>query len=315
LTLFKKEHFFQLNEGITLLEPNGFNISELSLYKTIQWIRAIAKNTKPNNILVFNKLYGAITGLALLGMNQSYFLSERSSPFFKWKFPFNIINRMAYTINPPKGVIAQTNIAAQYQKKYFKKSKVEVIPNSVRDVQLFPEIKRESVILAVGRLNDHLKGFDLLLASMALLKNQDWELHIAGGDDNGETLKKQSEQLGIRNRVKFLGQVKEIDKCYASAGIYVIPSRSEGFPNSLAEAMAAGCCCIAFDFLAGPSDMIINDYNGLLVPPNDIKQMAAKIDELIMDKIARENLEKNALAIREKLSLNIIIQQIHQFIR
>ena len=86
------------------------------------------------------------------------------------------INKFAFSIKPPKGVIAQTNIAAEYQRKYFKKSKVVVIPNSVREVQLFPEIKREKVILAVGRLNDYLKGFDLLIESFAKLKNQDWEL-------------------------------------------------------------------------------------------------------------------------------------------
>jgi glycosyltransferase involved in cell wall biosynthesis len=44
-----------------------------------------------------------------------------------------------------------------------------------------------------------------------------------------------------------LGAVKDMDYLYARAGIFVMPSRSEGFPNALAEALVAGCCCVSFD--------------------------------------------------------------------
>lgn len=314
LSLFKKEAFFKLNEGIEIIEPQGFNKTKLSLFKSILWIRKEIKRVNPEHILVFNKFYGAITALALLGTKYPYFLSERSSPLFVWRQPMRAINKFAFSIKPPKGVIAQTNIAAEYQRKYFKKTEVIVIPNSVREVQLFPEIKREKVILAVGRLNDYLKGFDLLIESFAILKNQDWELHIAGDDENGETLKQQAEKLGIRHRVKFLGAVKDIDSCYAYAGSYVIPSRSEGFPNALAEAMAAGCCCVAFDFVAGPRDLISHDVNGVIIPELDIHAMARTIDQLIVDENKRDDLGKNAIAVREKLKQTVIVQKIKKFI-
>ena len=314
LTLFKKEHFFQLNQGITIIEPDAFNKQSLSFYKSIKWIRSEVKKHNPDKVLVFNKLYGAITALALIGTKYDYYLSERSSPLFIWKFPFNFINKIAYTLNPPKGVIAQTNIAAEYQRKYFKKTEVIVIPNSVREVQLFPEIKREKVILAVGRLNDHLKGFDLLIESFAKLKNQDWELHIAGGDEEGEALKEQAERLGVINRIKFLGKVKEIDKCYAYAGIFVIPSRSEGFPNALAEAMGAGCSCIAFDFTAGPRDIIVDGISGLIVENGNTTEMAKAIDYLIAHPEKRMQLSKEAIKIREKLNENLIAEKIKRFI-
>jgi GalNAc-alpha-(1->4)-GalNAc-alpha-(1->3)-diNAcBac-PP-undecaprenol alpha-1,4-N-acetyl-D-galactosaminyltransferase len=314
LTLFKKEHFFELNQGITIIEPDGFNKQRLSFYKSIKWIRSEVKKHNPDQVLVFNKLYGAITAFALIGMKYDYFLSERSSPLFIWKFPFNLINKIAYTLNPPKGVIAQTEIAANYQRKYFKKSKVVVIHNSVREVKLYPEIKRENVILAVGRLNDHLKGFDLLIEAFSLLENKTWELHIAGGDENGDALKLQAEELGVRDRIKFLGQVKDIDVCYAYAGIYVIPSRSEGFPNALAEAMAAGCCCVAFDFVAGPRDMIEHGVNGVIIPSGNVIQMATEIDALILDKRKRKQFENRALEIKQKLSKKKIMMLINEFI-
>lgn len=314
LSLVKKEHFFKLDHGIKIVEPVGFNLSSLSLYQSIQWIRFEVKKSNPDKVLVFNKLYGAITAIALIGTKYDFYLSERSSPLYHWKFPFNVINKIAYTLNPPKGVMAQTQIAADYQKRYLSKSKVTVIPNSVREVQLYPEIQRQNFILAVGRLNDHLKGLDLLLESIALLENQDWELHIAGGDENGETLKQQAEQLGIHHRVKFLGAVKDIDRCYAYAGIYVIPSRSEGFPNALAEAMAAGCCCVAFDFVAGPRDLINHNNNGILVPYLEVKSMAKTIDELIVDENKRVFLGKNAMGVRDKLKQSAIVKNIKIFL-
>jgi glycosyltransferase involved in cell wall biosynthesis len=313
LSLFKKEHFFKLNEGIKILEPEGFNQTSLSLYQSIRWIRSEVQKHKPDKVLVFNKLYGAITALALVGTKYHFYLSERSSPFYQWKFPFNVINKVAYTLNPPKGVIAQTSIAALYQKKYFKKSKIEVIPNSVREVNLYPEINREKVIFAAGRLNDHLKGFDLLLESIALLNNQDWELHLAGGDENGEALKLQAEKLGIRHRVKFLGAVKDIDRCFAYAGIFVIPSRSEGFPNVLAEAMAAGCCCVAFDFIAGARDLINNGVNGIIVENGNILALSKTIDNLILNPNYRILLGRQASLVKDLLNKKNITKKIINF--
>ena len=315
LSLFKKPHFFTLNSEVKLLEPVGFNIDSLSLSKSIRWIRTEVQKCKPTHVLAFNKLYGAITALALVGINIPLFISERSSPLFKWQFPFNWINRIAYTINPPKGVIAQTRIAADYQRQYFKHSIVKVIPNSVREVKLYPEIKRENIILAVGRLHDHLKGFDLLLQAVALLKNQDWEIQIAGGVGEGNPLKKLAIHLGVSHRVKFLGKIKDIDPLYAKAGIFVIPSRSEGFPNALAEAMAAGCCCVAFDFTAGPRDLIKNGVNGIIINNGDTKQLAKSIDNLINDLKLRNILGVNALDVKHRLDLKEISKEILYFLK
>jgi GalNAc-alpha-(1->4)-GalNAc-alpha-(1->3)-diNAcBac-PP-undecaprenol alpha-1,4-N-acetyl-D-galactosaminyltransferase len=314
LCLFKKEHFFKLDSNIRIIEPKGFNVSTLSILKSISWIRKEVKENQPDRVLVFNKLYGAITALALIGTKYKYFLSERSSPLFEWNFPFNLFNRIAYQLNSPKGVISQTKIAADYQKKYFKKSNLQVIPNSVRDIKLYPNVKRENVILAVGRLNDQLKGFDLLLESFALLINQDWELHIAGGDENGEVLKQQANKLGISSRVKFLGKVKDIDNCYAYAGIYVIPSRSEGFPNALVEAMTAGCCCVAFDFIAGPRDIIIDGVNGFIVENGNVRMLAEKIDAIILDNSLRFKIGERAMDIGSKLDIRLINKKIADFI-
>jgi glycosyltransferase involved in cell wall biosynthesis len=314
ISLFKKNHFFTLNKDTKLIEPDGFNTNSLSFLKTIQWIRNIVKTEKPNKVLAFNKFYAALTAFSLIGINIPFYISERSSPLFVWRQPLKTINRIAFWLKPPTGVIAQTSIAASYQKKYFKKSKIKVIPNILRPITLHPEIERKEIILAVGRLGDHLKGFDLLIESFSFMKNKTWELHIAGGDENGQELKELAIKLGVLDRITFLGKVKNIDIVYSSAGIFVIPSRSEGFPNALAEAMGAGCCCVAFDFIAGPRDMIKQNRSGIIVDSGNMKKLALAIDELIDNPQRRLQLGQEASKIVHPLSPKVITNEIIEFL-
>ncbi|MCX8491691.1 MAG: glycosyltransferase [Cyclobacteriaceae bacterium] len=314
--ILRKPHFFKLPDTIPLAEPENFNITHLSLIKTIWWLRKCIKRNEPSGVIVFSKLYASLVCLSLIFTRIPIILSERSSPLYPWPFKFRVLHRIAFRLKRPKGVICQTTIAKQYQQKYYSsKTYLTVIPNVLRDVRRCSEIKREQIVLAVGRFNEALKGFDRLVNSFARIRNKDWILVFAGGDENGEYLKKQAERLGILENVKFLGKVVEIDSVYASAGIFVIPSRSEGYPNALVEAMAAGLPCIAFDFIAGPRDIIQNNVNGIIVEDDNLDQMAEKIDYLIDNPGVREAMGVNACKISEELSEASIKQRYVDYIK
>ena len=186
------------------------------------------------------------------------------------------------------------------------RSKIKVIPNALMDIQLYPDNIRKRQILAVGRLNDHLKGFDRLLEAFAKIKDQYWQLVFVGDDKDGCHLKKQALELNVLSRVLFLGKVMDMSMVYAQAGIFVIPSRSEGFPNALCEAMAAGLPCISYDFIAGPRDIITDGHDGLIVENGNSDGMAAAIDYLIENPKERDRLGGNALSIRDRLKLDVI---------
>ena len=87
---------------------------------------------------------------------------------------------------------------------------------------------------------------------------------------------------------------------YARATVFVLPSRFEGFPNVLLEAMAAGCACIASDCLTGPADLIRHGDNGLLLPVEaTTDDWVEEISGLLMDPDRRRRMGERALLVRE----------------
>ncbi len=314
IAIFNQTKFFKLNKGVGFKEPEDFNKTNLNFLKTVFWLRKVIKEERPDSIFVLNKFYAAIVLLSVSFLNFPVYISERSSPFFKWDKKIDFFSRLIFRIFPPKGVVAQTMIAMKVQKKFHRNSvKFKVIPNAVRKINYY-NLKKENHILAVGRFNDPNKGFDRLIDAFAGIKSKGWNLIFAGGDEDGDYLKKQAKELGVLDSVKFLGKVKEIDKVFASSEIFVMPSRSEGFPNALCEAMAAGLACISFDFDAGPRDIIVHNTNGLLVENNNIAALSESIDELIMNEKKRTYLASNAINIKDQLDSAKIGNELMDFL-
>jgi GalNAc-alpha-(1->4)-GalNAc-alpha-(1->3)-diNAcBac-PP-undecaprenol alpha-1,4-N-acetyl-D-galactosaminyltransferase len=108
--------------------------------------------------------------------------------------------------------------------------------------------------------------------------------------------------------------VKDIDTVFSYSKIFVLPSRSEGFPNALIEAMAHGLACVSFDINAGPRDVIENGVNGVLIEDGDIDSLATNINELIINESLRIQLGEKAKKLKDKLSLDGIGKEFLNFI-
>lgn len=316
LAIFKHPRFFDLHPAIFYNEPtDGSNVSKLDISKTIIRIRREIKKYNPDTILAYNKFYASLALIALTGTGRKVFISERSSPFYKWPKKIEIINKLAVILKKPAGIVAQTSVAAKHQAKRYGNIPVKVIPNAVRKIVRYPEIARQKIILAVGRFGDPLKGFDRLVEAFALVEDKSWKLVFAGGSsDESPQLTQRARELGIFDNIAFLGKVAEIDKIYAEAGIFVIPSRSEGFPNALAEAMTAGVPCISYDFYAGPRDIITPDVDGILVEEGNINALGIAMNKLIEDGETREKLGKNAAANAYRFNEDKIGKEVIDFI-
>lgn len=175
-----------------------------------------------------------------------------------------------------------------FDEKYYKnkKIKVSVMPNPCTFEVYKEEVRgREKVILAVGALDRyHHKGFDNLIPLIApvLKKHKDWKLKLVGGGSKGkELLKGLTKSHNIEKQVIFGGFSNDVSEIMKNSEIYIMPSRFEGLPMVLLEAMSQGMACIAFDCISGPSDIIIHNVNGILVENQNFELMSKELDQLI----------------------------------
>lgn len=170
--------------------------------------------------------------------------------------------------------------------------------------------EREKIILAVGNTNRYkIKGFDNLLdvAAIVLPKHPEWKLKIAGEGDEGLLfLKEKALSLNISDQVIFSGYQSNVSAIMKKSEIFVLSSRFEGLPMALLEAMSQGMACIAYDCISGPSEIITNDFNGILIENQNKNKLSDSLNRLIVDKELRINLRKNAVNSLEKFSIHNI---------
>jgi glycosyltransferase involved in cell wall biosynthesis len=156
-------------------------------------------------------------------------------------------------------------------------------------------------ILAVGRAVPK-KGFDVLLRALAKLpKDIDWQLTHAGGGVGRYRLMWLAWQLGIAQRVRWLGSVPSAQLLdhYRQSDIFVQASTvdqagdQDGLPNVLVEACSQGLACVTTR-LASIQDLVEHEVNGLLVEPGNVRDLAASIARLAHEPSLRQRLGDGA---------------------
>ena len=173
--------------------------------------------------------------------------------------------------------------------------KIRMIPNGV-DLSRFDFQRRllgprelSPIVVYIGRIRE-VKGVDVLIAAWGKLANKrSARLLIAGDGSAKEDLEKTVHQMELSDSVQFLGVIKEIPDLLHRADIYVQPSRQEGLPNSVLEAMAMGLPIVATR-ISGNEDLVVDGKNGLLVPPQDPEKLAHVLGELIDDAGRRQKM-------------------------
>ena len=163
--------------------------------------------------------------------------------------------------------------------------RVHVMPNAVpagRAPKLIREDAQSCRILFLGRVGAR-KGVPTLLQALSLLLDarSDWRL-ICAGDGEIAPHAEMAARFGIADRVTFTGWVDEEDaaKLLASADLLVLPSKNEGLPMAILEAMAHGLPVISTP-VGAISDVVIPGKTGLLAPVGDVDQLASALRQLI----------------------------------
>lgn len=140
---------------------------------------------------------------------------------------------------------------------------------------------KEKIILAVGRLTK-IKGYDLLLQSWAMLESRypEWRLLLVGEGEERAALEAQAREAGLKN-IRFEGNVRDVESYYARSGIFVLPSRNEGFAMVLLEAMAYSLPIVAFNCRAGVAEAVEDNVSGYLAEPENVQALAEALAKMI----------------------------------
>ena len=169
--------------------------------------------------------------------------------------------------------------------------KLHVVHNAVLDVPV--ELRADPApapvrICSIARFEPP-KDHATLLRALAELRSQPWALDLIGDGPLEAKTRSLAGELGLGGRVRFLGYQADPARILARAQVFVLSSRSEGFPRSVLEAMRAGLPVVASD-VGGVGEAVANEVNGLLVPSGDPKVLSAALGRLFADVTLRRRM-------------------------
>ncbi len=309
------EQFYALEKSVIVhnlgfpLHQNKF-IRLFSLAKTFFKLRRLISQQESDFVLSFMNKYNVFTLLSTFGLKKKIIVSERDSPTEKLHFITNFLRK--YTYGLAHGIITQTQLSKKFIEDETGNKNVISIPNPLKSISDDNEVNKEKIILNVGRLVTK-KGQDYLLEAFYKLNLDDWKLVLLGDGHLKQKLEKKVQKLGIEEKVIMPGAVKNVDKWLLKSSIFAFPSLLEGFPNALAEAMAAGLPCVSFNCDTGPSDLIEDGINGYLVNTGDIDTFTTRLYELATNVKLRDQLALEAKKVAFKLDRKKIANDYYEF--
>ena len=262
--------------------------------RRVHALRKTLKREHPDRIISFLTKINALVLLANLARRTPVIVSERNNPTQQTAHPlWQILLNRLYT--RASAIVMQTQASiAVLPAAVHRRAVVIANPIAAAPPKSAAPISPPTVT-AVGRLVPQ-KGFDLLLDAFAMVADDfpEWRLTIWGEGTARADLEAQINALGLQDRVRLPGLTSSPGEWVAKTTIFVLPSRFEGFPNVLGEAMAAGLPVLAYDCSFGPREMVRDRVDGLLVPAGEVQPLAEGLRQLMGNDALRQQLSSMA---------------------
>lgn len=316
IILVDSPSFYDLKPSVKLLhssneskESSNFFTAFRNNYKTTRSVYKLLKEHKIDlciGFLTANNIYATIAAKragipVIICERNNPHIQSASTPIY-WRILRRIIYPMADILT------VQTERVRMFYSPFMKENQIVTIPNPLNPefTEYHKKFGKKKVILNVGRL-ERQKAQDVLIQAFGRANLKDWQLHIIGDGTLRNELSELISNLDMDSQVFLLGKKRNVSSFYLSSSIFAFSSVYEGFPNALLEAMYFGLPCVSTDCPTGPSELIQNDFNGILVPVNSIDAMAEKLKILARDEELRNALGQQARVSVEPYQVDNII--------
>lgn len=296
ILLSPKHPFYELDPRVGLWQFSGKEpgFRQLLYYpQAARFIRRVLNERRPDVLLSFGEFISPFVRAVTAGLGARVFVFNRGSPFRSLRGISGWLNPLVYPF--AESVVVQTEQSVRILESRYRFSRFQVVPNPVSIPSGIPALsKREKVVINVGMLG-RMKNQEFLIKAFAATPSAEgWELHFVGDGANRSRLEALVELMGLAERIRFLGERRDVSEILLNAQVFAFTSLSEGFPNALAEALAHGCACISFDCPTGPSELIKDNVNGFLVPMGDEALYVARLERLLADEPLRSRFSEQA---------------------
>lgn len=193
-----------------------------------------------------------------------------------------------------------------------KLNNIIAIPNAAENMGAVRSELSQKKIIAVGRL-DFQKGFDRLIKIWKIVQSRgdfsDWHLDIFGQGEWHDMLQSMITDLNLRATVCIHPPTDKIANEYVKSSIIAMTSNYEGFGMVLVEAMSCGVPAVAFDCKCGPSDIVDNGVNGILVNNGNLRIFADALLQLMSNDALRRKMGAAATRVVERYSEEKVMGQ------
>ncbi len=288
--------------------------------KRRQALRDSLLQTNPNVVLGFITINNIRILQALEDSGIPVVACERSDPRIcpiNWRWRF--LQRKMY----PKAdaVVVQSRELLNWARTEYPDWKTVAIYNPVlpppeNKPPRPPFFRREFNLVTLGRLAEE-KRYDHLLRAFSSLAPDfpDWQLTIGGEGPTRNELESLIRELHLTERVELPGEIQEPYSLLGHANLFAMTSRFEGFPNTLAEAMACGVPAVSYDCPSGPRQIIRHGIDGILVKDGDIEEFGEALAALMGDTRRRELYGAKAREVVERFRVDDVIDRWERVLR